>query len=140
MRVIYDRDTGRVATVGDAVEPGEGQAATELTPDESAALAETATAVESLTAQLRTAVAAHQEAAAVYGVAADAVKQAFVAADAAAHEAGGRVGFDARKREFVTIAAAPAPDPTPEEDEALVLGNPALAALARYLERKQGKG
>lgn len=139
MRVVYDRDTGRVAGVGDAVEPANGQAAAELTPDESAALAETAAAVETLTAQLRDAAAAQQAATAAYTDAANQWRERFTAADAAAHEAGGQVGFDKRKRVFVTIAAAPVPEPTPEEDEALIMADPQMARLLRVLARQAAK-
>lgn len=138
MRVIYDKTTGRVATLGDAVEPGAGQVAADLTPDESAALATAVQAVADLTAQLREATATEQAARAVYAEAA-AARRSFAAAEAGKAD-GQAVGFDPRRRGFIVVAGEPAPEPTPEEDEALVLGNPALAALARYLARNQGKG
>lgn len=137
MRVVYDKDTGRVAALGDAVEAGEGQAATELTPQESAALTDANAAVSALTAQLRTAVAAQQAAAAAYEVAAAAVKRAFGKADQ--RKGLGDVAYDPQAG-FVVIAAAPAPEPTPEDDEALVMADPRMAALLRVLARQTEKG
>lgn len=138
MRVIYDKDTGRVHGIGDALEPGEGQAVAELTPAESKALAETAAAVAELAASLSAAEAAQQEAATAYAVAADGVRRDFIAADGEAQQAGGVLGFDRKKKAFITIDATPVTEPTPDEDEAAVMADPRLAAVLRVIRRELG--
>lgn len=134
MRVIYDRATGRVAALGDALEPGEGEAAAEATPDEAAALVAAADGARDLEGRLREALATVAAARAGYEAAATAVRERFAAAERSAAAAGGVVGYDPA-RGFVTIAAAPVPEPTPEEDAALVASDPRLAALLRVLAR-----
>lgn len=137
MRVTYDKSTGRVLAFGDAVEPGEGEAMAELTPNETKAKDEAAATVEDLGARLRNAMAEYDAAKAAYSAAADGVRERWAAAEYAAKQADGAVGYHP-KRGFVTIAVLPTPDPTPDDDEAVVMGDPKMAALLRVLERRQG--
>lgn len=136
MRVVYDAATGRVAALGDAVAADEalGQAQAEVTPDETAALATATGAAREMEEQLRAALATVAAARAGYEAAATAVRERFAAAERAATAAGGVVGYDPA-RGFATIAVAPVPEPTPEEDAALVASDPRLAALLRVLAR-----
>lgn len=140
MRVVYDAATGRVLALGDAVEAGEGQTATELAPEESAALADAAATVEDLTARLRNAVAEREAAQGRYDRRAAEWRRAFGEADGAAQGEGRVVGFDGKGLRFVAIDGPPAPEPSPEDDEALVASHPAFAAMLRVLARQQQGG
>lgn len=139
MRVIYDATTGRVSAFGGDLEPGEGEAVAELTPDETNAKSAAAALVEDLGARLRNAVAEYEAAQAAYDKAADGVRERWAAAEHAARTEGGEVGFHPKKG-FVTIAALPQPEPTPDEDEARVTANPDMAALLRVIRREMGGG
>lgn len=139
MRVTYDATTGRVLAFGPTLEPGEGEAVAELTPDETARQAEAAATVEDLGARLRDAVAAYEAAQDAYSAAEDAVRERWAAAEYAAKRENGAVGYDP-KRGFVTIAVLPVPEPTPEDDEARVAANPDMAALLRVLQRQSQQG
>lgn len=135
MRVVYDTATGRVAALGDAVEASAGQAVAELTPTATAELAAALVVATDAEARHRNAIQEEQAARGRYRRAAEAAKEAFAAAERAARDAGGVLGFDPQ-RGYVTLAAAPPPAPTAEEDEALVAADPRLAALLRVLARQ----